>query len=428
VTLPVDVVWRFPQNEREQTRDGCLKIVVVGGAARSLVNFRGPLLEAMVSRGHEVIACAPDAPENVREKLAYMGVEYCHVPVKRAGMNPAGDLMTAFHLFCLFRRRRPDAVLGYTAKPVIWGCLAARAAGVPAAYAMITGLGYAFIGGGGFRQQAVGRVAAVLYRAALARTRAVFFQNPDDLADFKKRNLLKNDARTVLINGSGVDLGHYPLSPLPDAPVFLLMARLIGDKGIREYREAARRVRAKYPQARFLLAGGFDENPAAISKEEIRRWQEEGDIEYLGRLEDVRPAIAQSRIYVLPSFYREGIPRTVLEAMSMGRPVITTDAPGCRETIEFVNGKWEVGSRREAKDESKTAEAQDPKAFCGMIKAGKNGFLVPVKDAGALAEAMEKFIEQPELAGRMGKESRRIAEEKYDVHKVNRVILDTMGL
>jgi glycosyltransferase involved in cell wall biosynthesis len=392
VTLPVDVVWRFPQNEREQTRDGCLKIVVVGGAARSLVNFRGPLLEAMVSRGHEVIACAPDAPENVREKLAYMGVEYCHVPVKRAGMNPAGDLMTAFHLFCLFRRRRPDAVLGYTAKPVIWGCLATRAVGLPASYAMITGLGYAFIGDGGFRQQAVGRVAAVLYRAALAGTKAVFFQNPDDLADFKKRNLLKNGARTVLINGSGVDLDHYPLSPLPDAPVFLLMARLIGDKGISEYREAARRVRAKYPQARFLLAGGFDENPAAMSKEEIRRWQEEGNIEYLGRLEDVRPAIAQSRIYVLPS-YREGTPRTVLEAMSMGRPVITTDAPGCRETVEH----------------------------------GVNGFLVPVKDSGALAEIMEKFIEQPSLAESMGRESRRIAEQKYDVHKVNRVILEVMG-
>jgi glycosyltransferase involved in cell wall biosynthesis len=380
----------------------------------------------MVSRGHEVIACAPAAPEDVREKLADIGVEYCHVPIKRAGMNPAGDLMTAFHLFCLFRRRRPDAVLGYTAKPVIWGCLAARAAGVPAAYAMITGLGYAFIGGGGFRQQAVGRVAAVLYRAALARTRAVFFQNPDDLADFKKRNLLKNDARTVLINGSGVDLGHYPLSPLPDAPVFLLMARLIGDKGIREYREAARRVRAKYPQARFLLAGGFDENPSAISKKEIRRWQEEGDIEYLGRLEDVRPAIAQSRIYVLPS-YREGAPRTVLEAMSMGRPVITTDAPGCRETIEFVSGKWEVGSRRKAKGESHAAEAQGPKVACGRIKRGKNGFLVPVKGAGALAAAMEKFIEQPSLAETMGRESRRIAEEKYDVHKVNRVILEVMG-
>lgn len=403
-----------------------MKIIVIGGVPRSLVNFRGPLLQAMVSRGHEVIACAPDAPEDVREKLSDMGVEYCHVPVKRAGMNPAGDLVTAFNLFRLFRRRRPDAVLAYTAKPVIWGCLAAGAAGVPAAYPMITGLGYAFIDGGGFRQQAVGRVAAALYRAALARTKAVFFQNPDDLADFKKGNLLKKGARTVLINGSGVDLHHYPLSPLPNAPVFLLMARLIGDKGIREYREAARRVRAKYPEARFLLAGGFDENPAAISKEEIRRWQEEGDIEYLGRLEDVRLAIAQSRIYVLPS-YREGTPRTVLEAMSMGRPVITTDAPGCRETVQFVSGQWEVVSRQQAKVESQAAEAQDPKAACGMIKRGENGFLVPVKDAGALAEAMEKFIEQPGLAETMGRESRCIAEEKYDVHKVNRVILEVMG-
>jgi glycosyltransferase involved in cell wall biosynthesis len=232
----------------------------------------------------------------------------------------------------------------------------------------------------------------VLYRAALARTKAVFFQNPDDLADFKKRNLLKKGVKTVIINGSGVDLNHYSLSPLPDEPVFLLMARLIGDKGIREYQEAARRVRAKYSQARFLLAGGFDENPAAIDKEEIRGWQEEKDIEYLGRLEDVRPAIAQSRIYVLPSFYREGTPRTILEAMSMGRPVITTDAPGCRETVEH----------------------------------GVNGFLVPVKDAGALAEIMEKFIEQPSLAESMGRESRRIAEQKYDVRKVNCMILEVM--
>lgn len=366
---------------------------MIGGVPRSLINFRGPLLEAMVARGHEVIACAPDAPGEVRKALAGMDVEYCNVPVKRAGMNPASDLWTAFSLFRLFRSRRPDAVLGYTVKPVIWGCLAARAAGVPAAYAMITGLGYAFINSGNRGQQALGRIVTALYRAALARTSAVFFQNPDDLADFKKRNLLKNRVRTVLINGSGVDLNYYPLSPLPDVPVFLLMARLIGDKGIREYREAARRVRAKYPQARFLLAGGFDENPAAISKEEIRRWQEQGDIEYLGRLEDVRPAIAQSRGYVLPS-YREGTPRTVLEAMSAGRPVITTDAPGCRETV----------------------------------KDGVNGFLVPVKDARALGEAMEKFIEQPDLAERMGKESRRIAEEKYDVHKVNQVILDAMGL
>lgn len=365
--------------------------MVIGGVPRSLINFRGPLLEAMAARGHEVIACAPNASEDVRGKLAEMGVEYCHVPIKRAGMNPLGDLATVYYLFSLFKRRRPDVVLGYTAKPVIWSCLAARAAGVPAAYAMITGLGYAFGNGGGIRQKVAGRIAASLYLGALAGSRAVFFQNPDDLADFKKRNLLKNSVRAVLINGSGVDLNHYPLSPLPKDPVFLLMARLIGDKGIREYQEAARRVRAKYPLARFLLAGGFDENPAAISKGEIRRWQEEGDIEYLGILEDVRPSIAQSRIYALPS-YREGTPRTVLEAMSAGRPIITTDAPGCRETVVH----------------------------------GVNGFLVPVKNPGALAEAMEKFVEQPALAESMGRESRRIAEEKYDVHKVNRVILDVM--
>lgn len=370
-----------------------MKIIAIGGVPRSLINFRGPLLKAMVALGHEVIACAPDAPEDVREKLADIGVEYCHVPIKRAGMNPVGDIATAFHLYRLFRRMRPDAVFAYTIKPVIWGCLAARAAGVPAPFAMITGLGYAFTKGGGLRQLAVGEIAARLYRSALAGACAVFFQNPDDLFEFKRRNLLRDGVRTVLVNGSGVDLGCFYQSPLPDTPVFLLMARLIGDKGIREYREAARRVREKYPEARFLLAGGFDENPSAISKEEIRIWKDQGDIEYLGSLEDVRQAIAQSRVYVLPS-YREGTPRTVLEAMSSGRPVITTDAPGCRETV------------------------QD----------GVNGFLVPIKDVGALAEAMEKFIKQPDLAGRMGKESRRIAEEKYDVNKVNRVILDAMGL
>jgi len=367
--------------------------MVIGGVPHSLINFRGTLLEAMVARGHEVIACAPNAPDKVREKLVDMGVAYCHVPIKRAGMNPIRDLSTAVYLFRLFRRKQPYAVLGYTAKPVIWGCLAAMAAGGPGAYAMITGLGYAFINGGGLKQQIIGRIVSMLYRGALARVHAVFFQNRDDLTEFKQKKLLKNGVKTVLINGSGVDLRHYCKSPLPEKPVFLLMSRLIADKGIREYREAARRVRAKYPQARFLLAGGFDENPAAISKEEIRVWQEEGDIEYLGWLEDVRPAIGQSRVYVLPS-YREGTPRTVLEAMSAGRPVITTDAPGCRDTVVD----------------------------------GVNGFIVPVKDAGALAEAIKKFIKQPGLAESMGEESRRIAEEKFDVHKVNKMILDTMGL
>ena len=370
-----------------------MRIVVIGGLASSLINFRGPLLEAMVDRGHEVIACAPDAPKDVRVKLAGMAVEYCHVPIERSGMNPAGDLWAALSLFRIFQKRQPNIVLGYTAKPVVWGCLAARAAQVPASFAMIEGLGYAFIGDDSFKQRFLHHIVIALYRAALSHTKAVFFLNPDDLFEFRKKRLLSTSTQSVRINGIGVDLKHYSPASLPKSPVFLLMARLLADKGIREYREAARRIRARYPDARFLLAGGFDSNPAAIKEAEIRKWKEEGSLDYLGELDDVRPALAQSRIYVLPS-YREGTPRTVLEAMSTGRPIITTDAPGCRETV------------------------QD----------GVNGFLVPVKDAGALSLAMEKFITKPDLAESMGKESRRIAEEKYDVHKVNQVILSAMGL
>ena len=185
-------------------------------------------------------------------------------------MNPVRDLLSAFLLFCLFQKIKPDIVFSYTAKPVIWGCLAARAANVPASFAMITGLGHAFIHSSTRRQRIFERIVAGLYRTSLKHTRAVFFQNPDDLNEFHERNLLKHDTRTVLINGSGVDLEEFPESPLPNTPVFLLMARLLSDKGIREYREAARCIRAKHPMARFLLAGLYETNPASISQGEIR--------------------------------------------------------------------------------------------------------------------------------------------------------------
>jgi len=168
---------------------------------------------------------------------------------------------------------------------------------------------------------------------------------------------------------------------------------LLKDKGIAEYAEAARIIKAKYPETRFMLLGGFHPYPLAIKEDNLRDWVNEGIIEYLGSAADVRPVIGEADVYVLPS-YREGTPRSTLEAMAMGRPVITTDAPGCRETVV----------------------------------EGMNGYLVPVKDVQALTEAMERFIREPELVEKMGKESRRIAEEKYDVHKVNEVINKAMGL
>jgi glycosyltransferase involved in cell wall biosynthesis len=258
---------------------------------------------------------------------------------------------------------------------------------------MITGLGYAF-GEDGLPTRFAGVVARRLYRLGLGGSAGVFFQNPDDHATFARLGLLRAAGRPIRINGSGVDLDHYAPMPLPPEPSFLLLARLLKDKGVIEYAQAARVLRQRYPRACFRLAGWFDDNPMALKREELAAWEREGVVEYLGTLEDVRSAIADSSVYVLPSYYREGTPRTILEAMAMGRPVVTTDAPGCRETVV----------------------------------PGRNGFLVGVKDAGALAAAMERFIAEPALVVRMGAESRRMAEEKYDVHKVNAVILEAMGL
>lgn len=368
------------------------RILVLASYAQSLVTFRGALLMEMVAQGHDVIGCAPDAPSQVRRDLQKMGVSYQDIRLERVGMNPFKDVMTIINLVRLFGSCRPDIVLSYTIKPVIHGSLAARLANVSHVYSIITGLGYTF-GGEGLKRKLLGIIARVLYRIALACNTRVFFQNPDDARLFQQKAIIRDAGKIVLINGSGIDIEAYQVAEHPAAMSFLLIARLLKAKGIREYAEAAAIVRKKYPHVRFRLVGWIDlDNPDSVSEQDVHQWVASGTIEYLGRLEDVRQAIADASVYVLPS-YREGTPRSVLEAMAMGRPIITTDVPGCRETL---------------------------------VERG-NGFLVPVKDVAALAEAIEEFIRHPEYIPRMGKESRRIAMEKYDVRKVNREILRAMG-
>ncbi len=373
-----------------------MKFLLIASFADSVWPFRGPLIQALLACGLQVHVAAPGLTENssIRRQLEAKGVTAHNLQLRRTSMNPFSDFSTLLQLWRLARSVRPDFVLSYTIKPVIYGSLAATLARVPHRFALITGLGYTFLGqdsNGAYKRGWLRALIQKLYTLALRRTQKVFFQNPDDEALFQSLAILGAQTPTVVINGSGGDITVYRPTPLPEVPHFLLIARLLGDKGVREYVQAARLVRTAHPDAHFSLAGWIDENPDSIAQHELDTWITEGVITYLGRLQDVRPAIADCGVYVLPS-YREGTPRTVLEAMAMGRAIITTDSPGCRETVI----------------------------------EGDNGYLVPVKSADALAQAMLRFINNPTLAQHMGRRSRAIAESKYDVHKVNAVMLHEM--
>lgn len=370
------------------------RVVLIAGLAESLVNFRGPLIEALLAAGHQVAALGPEAQPATLAWLGARGVAYRTVPLARAGLSPGGDLATYRAIRAELSTLKPDAVIAYTIKPVVYGMLAARAAGVPHRHAMITGLGYAFTdGAASLKRRLVGLVARRLYRLGLGAAETVLFQNPDDLAVFQRLGLLPPAARIGIVNGSGVDTAAFMPAPLPDAPKLLMISRLVADKGVGEFLAAARIVKAQRPEAEFTLIGPADPNPAALPPGLLDAAVADGIVQYPGETADVRPALAEASIYVLPS-YREGTPRSVLEAMAMGRAVITTDAPGCRETVQN----------------------------------GVNGLLVPVKDAAALAQAMLRLIDNPATRAEMGARGRAIAVTKYDAGEVARSVLALTGL
>ena len=369
-----------------------MKVIVVASLAYSLINFRKTLLSDMVKAGREVIACAPENDAEVVEALAKIGVRYHRIPMERANTNPFGDLRTLMQLLLLFRADRPDVILAYTQKPIIYAGLASRLT-KSRYFAMVSGLGFVFSDAN--RSAALRALVAVLYRLGIRKSRAVFVFNSDDRAEMLHHHIVRPDHTVIQVPGSGVDTKHFASEPIPGGPpTFLLIARLLRDKGLAEFAQAAREVRATNPQARFQLLGPLDPNPSGIGLDELNAWQSEGCVEYLGETRDVVPYLRRSTVFVLPSYYREGLPRTILEAMAIGRPIITTDAPGCRETVI----------------------------------PGENGYLVPVRDAHALAQAMMHFVKDPNLAGRMGARSRELAEQRFAVERVNAILLRAMGL
>ena len=357
------------------------KVILIIPHGTSALLFRGPLIRALLRRGREVVLATPDLPQEVARTLASWGVRVERYRLSRTGMNPFADLLTVHDLTRVLRRTTPQVVFTFQHKPNIYGLLAAALARVPVRVAMVEGLGFAFTPG----RENVGkwmlrRVLSFLYRLSFSQTSRVFFLNPDDLDEFTRMGLLPKE-KAVLLGGIGVPLEEWqPTSPHLEPFTFTLIARLLKEKGVREFAEAARIVKAQHPSVRFLLIGPSDSNPSAIAEAEVRGWVEEGLLEWIPWVEDVRPFMAQTSVYVLPSYYREGVPRSTQEAMAMARPVITTDVPGCRETVVH----------------------------------GFNGFLVPPRDSYALAQAMLRFLEKPSLVEEMGRNSRKLAEERFD--------------
>lgn len=368
------------------------KVLIVVNSAKSIIQFRLLFLQELLRRGYEIILCAP-IDHNAFAELQKCNITPIEIKLSRKGINIFVELRAFFEIHRIIRELKPNICIFYTIKPVIYGSLIAQMTKTENIFSMIPGLGYVFVENR-LKNKILRFIVCWLYKKALRCNKKVFFLNRDDITYFVEKKIVAQK-QAYLTNGEGVDLKHYFFSPFKvDTIAFLFSSRLLKHKGLYEYVEAARIIKKKHPGVIFLLAGKIDDNPAAIKISELDQWVSEGVVRYFGYLSDVREVLRKSAVFVLPSYYREGLPSSVVEAMAVGRPIITTDSPGCRETV----------------------------------LDGVNGFLVPVRDVASLVAAMERFILHPELIVTMGLESRHIAEAKYDVHKINGVILKEMEL
>lgn len=368
-----------------------MKIAILSSHTSSLFWFRLDMMKSFVQQGYTVIAVGPEPESQWSKNFENHKIIYRQISVKRNGINFFEDFRTLYGLYKLLNEERPDKIFAYQAKPVVYGSIAAKLNKINEFYPLIAGLGSIFRSGG-FKSAVLKTILNIQYRIAFNASKKVFFQNEDDRNEMINNKIVSLD-KTIIINGSGVNLEHFQPTPLPEQSVFLFIGRLIKDKGIMEYLEACKLIKKKYPDVQCLLVGPYDTNPSAIGPNELEPYIEQGIIMYFGEQRDVRSYISQSSTYVLPS-YHEGTPKSVLEAMAMGRAVITTDAPGCRETVSN----------------------------------GINGFLVKVGNVQMLAEKMEMLILNPEMNKRMGEESLKLVNRKYDVKLVNHAIMKTMGI
>tara|TARA_R110002033_G_scaffold67710_1_gene118757 strand:+ start:1023 stop:2150 length:1128 start_codon:yes stop_codon:yes gene_type:complete len=373
-------------------------IIIIGTVASSFLGFRADLIKILIQKNHIVYAFTSEYTNSELEKIKLLGAIPVTYEQKRGGLNPLVDVISTYLLTNKIKAIAPDLVFSYFSKPVIFGTLAARWAKVPKVIGMLEGLGYTFTKqpkGLIKRTQLIKQIQIALYRISLPRLDTLIFLNPDDPNDLLEEYSIKV-RKVEILGGIGLNLDDYSYSNnYPKNPVFIFIARLLAEKGIHDYIAAAKIVKNIYPQARFVVLGAIDKVAlGALTEVELRQVIKASIIEYPGHVNNVSDWITKSSVFVLPSYYREGVPRSTQEAMAIGRPIITTDVPGCRETVVD----------------------------------GVNGFLVEKWNPKALAEKMIYFIEHPEQIKEMGDESYKLAQEKFDADKVNKRLINMLGL
>lgn len=369
-----------------------MKIALIGTTAGCVLGFRVDLIKSLIAEGHEVYAFALDYDAESAKKVEAIGAIPIPYKFNRSGLNPINDVLNTYKLSRQLRQIRVDISFCYFSKPVIFGTLASVIAGVKRRMAMLEGLGYVFTNqpeGEAARTQFLKKIQIFLYRLSFPFLERIIFLNHDDPIDLIEKNRL-HVKRISVLGGIGLNLNSYPFSVPPVSPIsFIFIGRLLKEKGVHDYLSAAKLVKQNYPDTVFYLLGGVDtENPGAISPDNINQLVNEGVITYPGHVNNVSEWLSNASVFVLPS-YREGIPRSTQEAMAIGRPIITTDVPGCRETVID----------------------------------GRNGFLVPPWSPSELAEKMIFFIKNPEKIREMGIESYQIAHHHFDANKVNEKLL-----
>lgn len=366
-----------------------MRIIISASHGYSMINFRGELIKEMVMQGHEVICTSIEPPSEMEEAVSNLGAKYYSIPGTRTGLGIISNLGMLFSYIKTYWYLKPDLCFLFMSKPIVFGGLASILCRIKHLIVFVTGLEIAFYSPG-IKNWIVRIFLTLMYKLVHGKCDHVFFMNPDDYQRMLKWKLVK-ESKAVMVNGSGVNMEYFEKKQMPDTDMVCMTARLVWSKGIREYLEAAAMVKAKYPAVKFKLVGGMDENPEALSKQEVDLIVKTGIIEYCGFTKDVRPYLQECSVFVLPS-YHEGNGRCIVEAEALGRPIITTDAPGCRETV--INGY--------------------------------NGFLIPVRDSKTLAEKIILLLDNPDLKNKMAENSYQLCCEKFDVKQINKIFIDKM--